>query len=66
MLIDLNEEVFAISEELAKSFTFERNRYKLTLRAQEFEQRQALLLKKVRDQVEQDPTVRALERRERI
>lgn len=36
LLIDLNEEIFAISDELAKSYSFERNE-NLRNKAKEFE-----------------------------
>lgn len=38
ILIDLNEEIFNISEELAKSYTFDRNK-NLMQKAKEFENR---------------------------
>jgi len=38
LLIDLNEEIFSISEELAKSYTFERSS-NLLQKAKEFQQR---------------------------
>ena len=46
LLIDLNEEIFALSEELAKSFTAERSRL-LVSKAREFEMRKKQMLKRV-------------------
>jgi len=46
MLIDLNEEIFAISEELAKSYTAERARG-LVSKAREYEIRKKDLLKRI-------------------
>ncbi|CDW81628.1 UNKNOWN [Stylonychia lemnae] len=66
LLIDLNEEVFGISEELAKSFTFQRNKHMLAQRANEFEQRQQQLFKKIKDTVENNPTIKTLRRNKRI
>eukprot|EP00347_Sterkiella_histriomuscorum_P001188 403372989 len=66
LLIDLNEEVFAISEELAKSFTFERNKNTLMQRAQEFEQRQRQIIKKIKDSIDKNPTIKNLRRSQRI
>jgi len=62
----LNEEVFALSEELARSFTFERNRHSLASKAQEFEQRQKILLKKIKDSINSNATIKTLRRSLRI
>jgi len=66
LLIDLNEEVFAISEELAKSFTFERNKQFLGAKAAEYEQRQQHILKKIKESVDQNAVVKKIRRGRRI
>ena len=66
LLIDLNEEVFAISEELAKSFTFERHKSTLLSKAQEFEKRKKQLFKRIAEAVEKNPTVKTLRRGQKI
>jgi len=61
----LNEEIFNISEELAKSFTFERNKNILG-KAKEAEHRKNVLLKKIKDSIDSNPSVRLLRRNARI
>lgn len=63
ILIDLNEEIFAISEELAAAFQMtksEKNSRELYHRAQEFEQKQITLLQKIKKSVFNNPTTRLI------
>jgi len=62
LLIDINEEVFAISEELGKIFQFDKsnNCSQLGGKLQDFEKRQEYLIKKVADSVEQNPLIKYL------
>ena len=66
-MIDLNDEIFAISEELTKSIT--RNFSKVYLeqgKRKEFEQRKRRLEKKIRESIDEDPSVKLIRRNFRI
>lgn len=58
--------MFAISEELAKSFTFERNKQALGAKVAEHQQRQYILMKKIKDTIDQNAVVKRLRREQRI
>jgi len=47
LLIDLNEEVFSISEELARSYGQQEKKSVISARAREFQMRAKELLKKI-------------------
>lgn len=70
LLIDLNEEIFALSEELALSFAghgrgaaVEGNALQ---RAREFEQRMVTLIRKVREQIDENHSVKIVRRHAKI
>ena len=53
LLIDLNEEIFALSEELAKSYSEQQARVLVT-KAREFDLRKKNLIKRVVKTIEED------------
>ncbi len=53
LLIDLNEEIFALSEELAKSYSPEHAKL-LVSKAREFDHRKKQLIKRVTKTIEED------------
>ena len=59
LLIDLNEEIFAISEEIAKSFT-ESSAYPLVSKAREYDVRKRNLLKRVSKTILDDPIAKVV------
>ena len=65
ILIDLNEEIFNISEELAKSYTFEKSK-NILQKAKESDQWKNVLIKKIKDTIDSNPSVRLLRRNARI
>ena len=66
ILIDLNEEIFTISEELAKSYTFERNNKSILVKAKDCNQRKNALLKKIKETIDQNALVKLIRRNQRI
>ena len=66
LLIDLNEEIFSLSEELANSFGQDYCKVNLIAKAREFDQRKSNLLRKVEETIENDPTARIICREFRI
>ena len=60
MLIDLNEEIFAISEEMASAFSSNRQKdgKDLYKRAQEFEQKKVKIFSKIRNTISTNPLVK--------
>ena len=65
LLIDLNEEIFALSEELAKSFTADASRT-LVSKAREFEIRKKQMLKRVQSTIDDDPIAKIVRRETNI
>ena len=65
LLIDLNEEMYELSEELSKSFVPERQEA-YVLKAREFDFRKKKLLKRVQTQVEANNQVRQIRREGRM
>ena len=65
LLIDLNEEIFALSEELAKSYTVEHGR-DLVSKAREFEHRKKQIIRKVTKTIEEDQVARIVTREFKI
>ena len=65
LLIDINEEIFALSEELAKSFTADRSRL-LVSKAREFEMRKKQMLKRVQTTIDEDPIAKIVRRESNI
>ena len=65
LLIDLNEEIFALSEELAKSFTADRSR-QLVSKAREFDMRKKQMLKRVQTTIDEDPIAKIIRRDSKI
>ena len=61
LLIDLNEEIFALSEELAKSFSGESSRT-LVSKAREFEMRKKQIVQKVKQTIDDDPIAKIVRR----
>ena len=62
LLIDLNEEIFAISEELAnalQSSSYKEARDGLLLKAREYEQKKIVLLTKIKNNVSNNPLIHA-------
>jgi len=53
LLIDLNEEIFALSEELAKSYSAEQAKF-LVSKAREFDHRKKQLVKRVIKTIDED------------
>ena len=65
LLIDLNEEIFALSEELAKSFSGENSRT-LVSKAREFEMRKKQIVQKVKQTIDDDPIAKIVRRDQKI
>ena len=65
LLIDLNEEIFALSEELAKSYSGEQARILVT-KAREFDLRKKNLIKRVVKTIEEDQIARIVSREFKI
>ena len=65
LLIDLNEEIFSLSEELAKSYTCEQARVLVT-KAREFDHRKKQLIKRVVKTIEEDQVARIVNREFKI
>jgi hypothetical protein len=65
MLIDVNEEIFALSEELAKSFGSNGGINKIQ-RAFEFDQRKNKLLRKIKEMIDDNNSVKIIRRHARI
>ena len=65
LLIDLNEEIFAISEELAKSYNAEHSRA-LVSKAREFAERKKQLIRRVTKTIEEDSVARIVNREFKI
>ena len=65
LLIDLNEEIFALSEELAKSYTVEQAKV-LVSKAREFEHRKKQLIKRVTKTIDEDQVARIVSREFKI
>jgi hypothetical protein len=61
LLIDLNEEIYEISEELAKSFTPERQEA-YVMKAREFEFRKKKLIKRINAQIDSNSVVANIRR----
>ena len=61
LLIDLNEEIYEISEELAKSFTPERQEA-YVMKAREFEFRKKKLIKRINAQIDSNSVVTNIRR----
>ena len=61
LLIDLNEEIFAISEEIAKSFT-ESSAYPIVSKAREYDVRKRNILKRVSKTILEDPIAKIVRR----
>ena len=66
LLIDLNEEVFALSEELAKSYGHGEPRGTALARAREFEQRMLVVMRRVREEIDDNHSVRLVRRHAKI
>jgi hypothetical protein len=66
LLIDLNEEVFALSEELARSFASFETRGGAVQRAREFERREKALVRKIREQIEDSHSVKVIRRHAKV
>jgi hypothetical protein len=67
MLIDVNEEIFALSEELAKSFgSMDRGGINKIQRAFEFDQRKNKLLRKIKEMIDDNHSVKIIRRHARI
>jgi hypothetical protein len=72
LLIDLNEEIFALSEELARSFaTFDTRSQKGASgsplqRALEFDQRKNQLLRKIKENIDENHSVKIIRRQANI
>lgn len=67
LLIDLNEEIFSISEELTKSITRGFSHVYLDESTRmEFETRKRQLVRKIKENVDENPTVKLLRRNLRI
>jgi hypothetical protein len=63
MLIDVNEEIFALSEELAKSFgSMDRGGINKIQRAFEFDQRKNKLLRKIKEMIDDNHSVKIIRR----
>jgi hypothetical protein len=62
LLIDLNEEIYEISEELAKSFTPERQEA-YVMKAREFEFRKKKLIKRINTQIDSNSVVNNIRRK---
>ena len=65
LLIDLNEEIFALSEELAKSYTTDHAKV-LVSKAREFLMRKNQLVRKVSKTIEEDQVARTVNREFKI
>lgn len=65
MLIDVNEEIFALSEELAKSFGSMGGINKIQ-RAFEFDQRKNKLLRKIKEMIDDNHSVKIIRRHAKI
>ena len=66
LLIDLNEEVFALSEELAKSYGHGEPRGTALARAREFEQRMLVVMRRVREDIDDSHSVKLVRRHAKI
>jgi hypothetical protein len=67
MLIDVNEEIFALSEELAKSFgSMDRGGINKIQRAFEFDQRKNKLLRKIKEMIDDNHSVKIIRRHAKI
>ena len=65
LLIDVNEEIFALSEELAKSYSAVDAR-NLVSKAREFEHRKKMLIRRVTKTIEEDQVARIVNREFKI
>ena len=65
LLIDLNEEIFALSEELAKSFTTDKSAH-LISKAREFDMRKKQMIKRVQQTIDEDPIAKLVRREQNI
>ena len=68
LLIDLNEEIFALSEELARSFASFRSPTNngVIARAYEYEQRKNQLMRKISQQIDDNHSVKLIRRHAKI
>lgn len=69
MLIDVNEEIFALSEELTKSFgSMDRNGLGINKiqRAFEFDKRKNQLLRKIKEMIDDNHSVKIIRRHAKI
>lgn len=72
LLIDVNEEIFSLSEELARSFaSFEAggrgsSKEGVLQRAYEFEKRKSALVRKIKEQIDDNHSVRIIRRHAKI
>ena len=62
LLIDINEEIFSISDELARSYNFDKSHSTLAEKAQDFNNRKKSLMNKVRSQIDTNPAVKVIRR----
>lgn len=61
LLIDLNEEIFAIAEEMAAAFSSRKlPGAQLLLKAQEYEEKKVMIFTKIRNGIWQNPSVKLL------
>jgi hypothetical protein len=65
LLIDLNEEMYELSEELANSYTPERQEA-YVLKAREFDFRKKKLLKRIQTQIDLNPGIKIVRRENNI
>ena len=65
LLIDLNEEIFSISEELAKSYTFERSK-NLLQKAKDFDAKRKALMRKIKGTIDDNANVKTIRRNIKI
>jgi hypothetical protein len=65
-LIDLNEEIFALSEELARSLSEDSGPAPIVSKAREFDVRKRAILKKVEQTLANDPIAKIVKREFRI